>query len=229
MPNRARANWPLAVVIAGVAGLLAIAPGQGWAQASAPAGVTVAPVKAEDLTPEEKAEREARKDCKVRICAAFHNRKPDGEDISCNVLKSWRKEQLSKLLEKAKVSWPWGRVSCSTNVSLKRDLLTKATSEEKYLATLDTHKVVCEVEREGAEKAEIKFEFTPKVTFEKGKAVKAVLGWGKVEAPTLVKGAMWTATATDNTFNVLQSTVVEDINDFIGPKCDEVKTEWSAK
>jgi hypothetical protein len=38
---------------------------------------------------------------------------------------------------------------------------------------------------------------------------------------------MWTATATDNTFNVLQSTVVEDINDFIGPKCDEVKDEWA--
>lgn len=194
------------------------------AQAQAPA-----PTAREDLTPEEKAERDARKDCKVRICSAFHSRKPDGGDIACNVLKSWRKEQLSKVLEKAKVSWPWGQVRCATNVSLKRELLIKSMSEPKYEAALDKHKVVCEVEREGAEKAEINFEFTPKVTFENGKAVKAVLGWGKIEAPTLVKGAMWTATATDNTFNVLQSTVVEDINDFIGPKCEEVKAEWSGK
>ena len=77
------------------------------------------------------------------------------------------------------------------------------------------------------EPAEIKFSFAPKVQFEGGKAVKAQLNWGKIEAPTLIKTAMWTATATDNTFNVLQSTIVEDINDFVSNKCDEVKDEWS--
>lgn len=214
--------YPLLTALAAAA--LMVGPlGAGRAAAQA------TPPISEELTPEEKAEREARKDCKVRICAAFHNRKSEGGDVGCNVLKSWRKEQLSKVLEKAKVSWPWGRVQCTTQVNLKRELLTKALGEPKYEAALDTHKVTCQVEREGADKAEITFEFTPKVTFENGKAVKAVLGWGKIEAPTLVKGAMWTATATDNTFNVLQSTVVEDINDFIGPKCDEVKSEWVGK
>ena len=40
---------------------------------------------------------------------------------------------------------------------------------------------------------------------------------------------MWTATATDNAFNVLQGTLVEDINDFIGKKCDEVRSEWERR
>ena len=84
-----------------------------------------------------------------------------------------------------------------------------------------------EIEREKDGPAKISFAFAPKVTFANGKATKAALNWGAIEAPTLVKGAMWTATATDNTFNVLQSTVVENINDFIGPKCDEVKDEWA--
>ena len=163
-------------------------------------------LKLEDLTPEELKEREARKGCKVAICAAFRNRKPDGGDVSCNVIKSWRKEQLSKMVERAKVSWPWGRVKCSAPILLKRDVLIKAMTEPAYEATLDKQKVACEVEREKDGNAEIKFEFTPKVQFEKGKAVKATLNWGEIEAPTLVKGAMWTATATDNTFNVLQST-----------------------
>lgn len=189
----------------------------------------VEPVKAEELTPEEKKEREDRKDCKVRICAAFHSRKADGGDIACNVLKTWRKEQLSKMIEKAKVSWPWGGVKCVASVKLKRADLIKALGEEKFESQLDKHEVVCEVEREKDGKAEIKFDFSPKVTFEKGKATKASLNWGKIDAPTLVKGAMWTATATDNTFNVLQSTLVEDINDFIGPKCEEVKGEWLGK
>ncbi|MDX2157641.1 MAG: hypothetical protein SFW09_14155 [Hyphomicrobiaceae bacterium] len=133
------------------------------------------------------------------------------------------------MISKAKVSWPWGRVRCTAEVKLKRELLIKAMTEDKYEAQLDTHHVACEVERDNADKSEIKFDFTPKVTFEKGMAVKAHLGWGKIEAPTLVKGAMWTATATDNTFNVLQGTIVEDINEFIGPRCEEVKSEWAGK
>ena len=196
--------------------------------AAAPAG-TGTSIKPEDLTPEEKKERELRRDCKVKICAAFHNRKPEGGDISCNVLKTWRKEQLSKMVEKAKVSWPWGAIKCVADIKLKRDDLIKGMTQDKYEAQLDKHQVACEVEREKEGKADIKFDFSPKVTFEKGKATKAALNWGTIEAPSLVKGAMWTATATDNTFNVLQSTIVEDINDFVGAKCLEVKEDWQGK
>lgn len=184
--------------------------------------------KLEQLTPEEQQEREARKVCKVAICAAFHRRTP-GDDISCNVLKSWRKEQLNKLVEKAKVAWPWGKVRCVADLKLKRETLIKAMTEERYEATLDPQQVACEVERQKEGNAEIKFEFAPKVTFAKGKATKAALNWGKIDGPALVKGAMWTATATDNTLNVLQSTVVDDINDFIHDKCMEVKDEWTGK
>lgn len=215
-------------LVAKTTALVLVAFAQLPAAAQSPSGGILTP-KVDELTPEERAEREARKECKVRICAAFHNRNTDGGDISCSVLKSWRKEQLSKMVEKAKVSWPWGRVKCTADVRLKREALIKSMTEDKYEAALDTHKVLCEVEREGSEKSEIKLEFTPKVTFEKGKAVKAALGWGKVEAPTLVKGAMWTATATDNTFNVLQGTIVEDINSFITDRCNEVKADWSAR
>jgi hypothetical protein len=224
------ASKMLATVMPCVAlGLASLAAMPASAQDAKPATATVAPSKVEELTPEEKAEREQRKGCKVAICAAFHNRKPDGGDVTCSVLKSWRKEQLDSMVSKAKVSWPWGAVRCMADIKLKREMLIKAMTDEKHEAALDTHKVTCEVEREKAEKAEIKFSFTPKVTFEKGKAVKAQLGWGKIEAPSLVKGAMWTATATDNTFNVLQSTIVEDINTFIGTRCDEVKAEWAGK
>ncbi len=183
----------------------------------------------DELTPEERQERDSRKACKVAICAAFHNRKPDGADIACDVIKSWRKEQLDKMVSKAKVSWPWGSVACVTKVKLKRDQLIKAMTEPKYDATFDKHEVKCTVDRDKEAKADINFDFSPKVTFEKGKAIKAQLNWGKIDAPALVKGAMWTATASDNTFNVLQSTIVEDINDFVDKKCMEVKDDWAGK
>jgi hypothetical protein len=212
------------VVIAALAGIATAAP-QTLAQSTpAPAVKDGKP----DLTPEELAEREQRKACKVAICAAFHNRKP-GDDVTCSVLKTWRKEQLDAMVAKAKVSWPWGNVKCTADIKLKRTDLAKALTEAKHDMVLDKHKVACVVDRDKEAPAEIKFDFTPKVHFENGKAVKASLNWGAIEAPTLVKGAMWTATATDNTFNVLQGSVVEDINDFIGPKCDEVKADWQGK
>jgi hypothetical protein len=182
-----------------------------------------------EMTPEEKAEREARKACKVEICSAFRNKKAEGKDISCPVIKSWRKEALTKLVSKLKVSWPYGKVHCMTDVKLKRADLVKAMSEDKVESTLDKHQVSCTVEREKETPAEIKFEFTPKVTFEKGKAAKAQINWGKVEGPTVIKGALWTATAADNAVNMLSGTLVEDINDFITKKCDEVKSEWDGK
>lgn len=180
----------------------------------------VAPLK---LTPEEIAEKEARKGCKVKICSAFLLKKP-GEDVSCNVVKSWRKSQLDAMVKKARVSWPWGPVKCSADLKLPRDQMIKAMDEPTFALKLEKHTVSCVVQRE-KEPAKINFSFAPEVKFKDGKAVKASLNWGKIEAPTLIKGAMWTATATDNTFNVLQSTLVEDINKFVGEKCMAIKSE----
>jgi hypothetical protein len=212
---------------AGLAACLALAMGMGVLGGLVPALAQITTKPEDVLTPEEIAEREGRKACKVAICAAFHKKAAEGSDIACNVLKSWRKEQLQKMVERAKVSWPWGKVKCVADIRLKRADLARAMSEGTFVADIGKHEVNCEIERENEAPSKISFAFTPKVTFEKGKATKAALNWGAIDAPTLVKGAMWTATATDNTFNVLQSTVVEDINDFIGPKCDEVKEEWA--
>ena len=53
-----------------------------------------------ELTAEEKAEKEARKVCKADICSAFRAKQTTGADVSCTVVKSWRKEQLGKLVGK---------------------------------------------------------------------------------------------------------------------------------
>jgi hypothetical protein len=55
------------------------------------------------------------------------------------------------------------------------------------------------------------------------------LNWGKVDGPLVIKGVLWTATAADNKLNVLQSTLLEDINDFTANKCEEVKSDWAGK
>ena len=180
-----------------------------------------------ELTPEEKAERDSRKACKVAICAAFRNRKP-GDDISCHVLKTWRKEAIEKIVAKGGLSWPWGKARCETSLKLRREALIKAMTEKSYELTVDTHTIACALERE-KDNYEVKFDIAPKVTFKDGKAEKAALHWGKIDAPALAKGALWSMSAADNTFGVMQGAIVEDINDFVSAKCDEVKDDWAGK
>lgn len=206
---------------------IAIAAGGGVARAEQPTSVTSAGAGDVELTAEEKAEKDARKSCKVAICAGFRNPSAAPSEITCKVPKSWRKAQLDKMVSKAKVSWPWGAVTCNAAIKLDRDALAQAMTADKSELKLATQSVDCRIANEGAEPTTVSVEFAPTVSFEKGQAVKAQINWGKLEAPTLVKGLMWTATGTDNTLNVLQSTLVADINDFIGKKCDEVKDDWS--
>lgn len=177
-----------------------------------------------ELTEEEKKEKELRKACKIELCSAFKSKTRKGGEVACGVLKTWRKEQLAKMVSKGGVSWPWGAARCTADLKFKRDDLIKASTTPEFELQIDKHDIKCELDRE-KDKYEIKVEMSPKVQFKDGKAVKAALNWGKIDAPMLAKSALWSATAADNTFGVLQRTVVDDINDFLDAKCLEVKDE----
>jgi hypothetical protein len=179
-------------------------------------------------TPEEKEERETRRKCAVAACGTLRNKRPDKGDLTCSVRKTWRKEALNKMMSRAKVSWPWGNARCVGELKIDRAVLVQAVSGADYEAKFDKHELKCEIDLE-KEKYTMKVQMTPKITFKDGKAVKATMQWGDIEAPTLAKTALWSITAADNQLGVLQNTIVEDINDFITTKCDEVKSEWEGK
>jgi hypothetical protein len=177
--------------------------------------------------PRELAERlitegHAREACKKAICEAARLKKAEGGPITCKVLKTWPAQDLRDKILKGKLEWKLGHAQCEAEVKLDRSLLAKVMSEPKLEIKVGMHSVSCNLEQEdGKETHKINFTIDPVVTFENGKAVKAALNWGKVDGTTLAKTALWSATAVDNTFNILQGAVVEQINAFFGPKCDE--------
>ena len=75
--------------------------------------------KPPELTPDEKAEKEARKACKAKICEIIATRDPTGEDVSCDITKTWREEDISKMLG-GKISWQWGKAVCQSKLELPR-------------------------------------------------------------------------------------------------------------
>lgn len=217
---RMRASWAAVAAL----GLIALA----LLPATLPAQDAKKETPAVPETEEEKKEREGRKLCALALCSTLHDKKPADGQVACNIQKTWRKEALTKILSRGKVSWPWGDTRCVSDLKLDRATLIKAMEEPEFEAQFETYDIRCQIDNV-KEKYDVTAQIRPKVVFKQGKAVKANMNWGKIEAATLAKSALWSITAADNTFGLLQSIAVEDINEFISTKCMEVKDEWQGK
>ena len=192
----------------------------------APAGAQDDPRKRTDIDKELAEqlyrEQEARRGCKVTICETARSKSAQGDNIACKVVKTWPDIDLKNKILKGAMDWPWGHAQCEASISLDRKLIVAAVAGPNYEAHIGKHDVVCHLNsKDGKDRHTVNLTIDPVVTFENGKATKAALHWSNVTGTTIVKSALWSATAVDNTFNVLQSVVLEQINDFFGPSCDE--------
>ncbi len=200
-------------------------------QAAAPgAQAETTPLTDEDkreLTPEEKAEKEARKECKKTICDILATRDPNGADVACDITKTWREEDIVKMLG-GKIDWPWGKAVCQSKLAIKRAALAKAMSEPEYEVALDPQKVSCTLaKKDGGEPYAVKITLAPKVAFKDGKATETRMNWGEASAPLLIYPLIYAGTGLDNQANVLGPEVVRMVNEFTTRKCAEVKADAS--
>jgi hypothetical protein len=202
-----------ALVVALVAGVLLLPLS---ASAQAPAAID------EALAKRVAAEKEARRACKVEICKAFATPKADGGPITCSVTKTWLQSEIQQSILRDKLSWPWGHAQCTAKIDLSGSDIAKLMGDGSAEVQLKKHAVACSLDRKAPETGEayaVTLAIEPKITFEKGKATKVVMGWKDIEAPVLAKAAIWSATATDNTFNVLSGAIVGEVNEFLFTKC----------
>ena len=170
-------------------------------------------------------EKDARKACKIEICSILIGKQPAGADVGCRIVKTWPKADITKLIKRTHVEWPWGNTTCNIDVKLKRSMLVAARTEPKYEAAFDEHQLACDIARDGEEPYSFKIAMTPNLTFENGKATEGYVTWGALEAPSVAKSVLWPATAMDNKVNVLGGEVVKVVNELIDNKCNEVKAE----
>jgi len=176
------------------------------------------------LTPEEKKEKEQRKTCKIQMCDVLYSKNAEGPDISCDIIKTWREEDVEEMVTGGKIDWPWGAAKCTTKLTVSRELLAKAAGSDSYVAKLKPHKVACTLDRKSEGKTyDVVVGIQPEVTFEKGRAVKSQVNWGDIEAPMLAYGVIWPGAKLDNSLNAMGGTVTKMVNEFVSAKCDEIK------
>jgi hypothetical protein len=204
------------------------APAQGEAAPSAgqapPSPASPAEAK-RVLTPEEMAEKESRKACKIKICDIIASRDPNGDNVSCDIVKTWREEDIVKMLG-GKIGWPWGKAVCQSKLKLERKSLALAMSETAREIVMPVQKVRCTLaQKAGGEPYSVEVALAPKVKFENGKATAASLNWGEATAPLFIYPLIYAGTGLDNQANVLGPEVVRMVNEFTTKKCAEVKVE----
>jgi hypothetical protein len=178
-----------------------------------------------ELTDEERAEKQARTACKIKICDILATKDPQGDDVSCDIVKTWRESDITKMLG-GRFDWPWGKAVCQSKLDIKREQLVNAMTQANYEVVLPEQKVRCTLaQKSEAEPYAVGVSIAPKVTFENGKAVSARLNWGEANAPMLAYALIYAGTGFDNSTNVLGPEVVRMVNEFTGRKCKRVKDD----
>lgn len=201
---------------------------------STPASPAETPTPAADankpeMTPEERAEREARKACKVKICDILATKDPQGDDVSCDIVKTWREADITKMLG-GRIDWPWGKAVCQSKLEIKRGQLVKAMTDANYEVDLPEQKVNCTLAQlKGGDPYAVEISIAPKVAFENGKAASAYVNWGEAKAPMLAYALIYAGTRLDNSTNVLGPEVTRMVNEFTSRKCKKLKDDLPSK
>jgi hypothetical protein len=214
-----------AALIAAFTMLVSASPGATQDGGESPSPAAAADGGKQELTAEERAERQARKACKIKICDILATKDPQGDDVSCDIVKTWRESDITKMLG-GRFDWPWGKAVCQSKLDIKREQLVNAMTQANYEVALPEQKVSCTLaQKSDAEPYAVGVSIAPKVTFENGKAVSARLNWGEAKAPMLAYALIYAGTGFDNSTNVLGPEVVRMVNEFTGRKCRRIKDD----
>lgn len=167
---------------------------------------------------EAKDEKERLEACEQDLCAIVVKREGAGSDLQCKLQKTWAGTKIKQGVEERKLSWKLGDLRCGVDLMAKRQDLVDALTKPQYELKLATQAVRCEVERE-KEVVQVSVGLTPKLLFKDGKATTVWLGIGEIQAPAVVKGAIWTAAQLEDTFGVVHSDLIKEINKFVHERC----------
>lgn len=177
-------------------------------------GGTAAGARALEEAKDEKAQLKA---CERDLCTILVKREGGG-DLQCSMQKTWAGSKIKQGVEEKKLTWSLGDVRCGVKLEVKRQDMLDALTKPQFELKLAPHAIRCDVERE-KEVVPISVTMTPRLQFKDGKAAKVWLGIGEIQAPAVVKGAIWTAAQLEDTFGVVHSDLVKEINRFVYERC----------
>ena len=157
------------------------------------------------------------KACEKRACTMILGKPTTGDDLKCDVQKTWAKSSL-KGGESKGVSWGFGDARCTANIKFSRTDIVNALTQPKYTVRVERHTVKCVVERDQQLKPVI-IKLAPKLEFKDGKANKVWINLKEMEGPDDIKGTVWTAAKLEDTLGIFHGPMIKQINKFMFQQC----------
>lgn len=159
----------------------------------------------------------ALKACEKRLCTMVLDKASKGDDLACDVQKTWAKSTLDEGKSKG-VSWGFGDARCKVDLKLDRKDIVAALTRPKHTVRVPAHQVNCILEREGEIKP-VTARLAPKLTFKNGKADKVWINLESIEGPDDVKSTIWTAAQLEDTLGIFHRPMIKSINKFLHRQC----------
>lgn len=165
------------------------------------------------------AEKEKLAQCARELCSIIVSKNAKGPDISCDLVKTWEKEEIQKGADYKNLSWGLGSARCTAKLNAKRADLVAALTSHEYTLKIGKQPVSCEV---GADKYSISATLAPELTLKDGVIAQGSVHMDDIEGAALIKGVVWTAAALEKHFGLFEGDLVREANRFVQKECPKI-------
>jgi hypothetical protein len=184
-----------------------------------PAGALIALVISTGAFADTAEEKEKLAQCAKDICRIIVSKDAAGPDLTCDLTKTWEKEDIQKGADQKKLTWGLGSAKCTVKVSAKRaDLVSAITSPQNTLK-IGKQAVACEI---GTEKYPVSVSMASEMELKDGTVTNVNLHVDDIQGAALIKGVVWTAATLEQHFGVLQGDMVREVNRFVQKECPKI-------
>lgn len=173
-----------------------------------------------------RGEEAAIKACDKRLCAILVRKETKGEDLRCNLTKTWARSSI-KQAESHKLSWGYGDARCTAEINLSRAQVVGALTGDKRKLRVPPHTVNCVVEQEG-KLEKVTATVAPKIEFRDGKAEKIWINLKEVDGPAAIRATVVTAAELADKLGLFHRRMIKQINRYIERRCPENHPELAA-
>ena len=162
-------------------------------------------------------EAKALEDCDRRLCTMILRREPAGDDLKCELSKTWAKKAI-KGADSATLTWGFGDARCSVQLHIARTSIVTALNSPSYKLWVPAHTADCIVEQSGELKT-IKATLAPKIEFKGGRVEKIWINLLRMEGSSSVTGLLSAGAALVDSTGLFQGAMIKETNKYIYTEC----------
>ena len=165
------------------------------------------------------AEKEKLAQCAKQLCGVVLSKDAKGPDLTCDLEKTWQKEDIQKGADYKHLSWGFGSARCTAKLNAKRADFVAALTAHEYTLKIGKQPVACEI---GEEKYSIRATLAPELAFKDGAVTRGSVHMDDIQGSALIKGVVWTAAALERNFGLFENDLVREVNRFVQKECPKI-------